>query len=103
MQLSVIYDRYMLSGGFILIAMSHHYVSYRNIAHIYEIRISSIHVLFKHIISQFEIKYGQGTVIYTLKNPYMDILVIYKLKSYLYVVFLKSCIYGQRHCLSYML
>ena len=43
-----------------------------------------------YIISQFDVIYGQGTVIYALKNSYTDILVIYKPKSYIYVVFLKS-------------
>jgi len=54
------------------------------------VRISCIHVLHKHIISQFEVIYGQGIVIYALKNPYMDVLVIYKFKSCIYVVFFKS-------------
>ena len=54
---------------------------------IYELKSYIYNGIFKNI-------YGQITVIYALKNPYMNILVIYELKSYIYDGFFQN-IYGQ--------
>jgi len=53
-----------------------------------------------HICCYCEVIYGQGSVIYALKNPYMNILVIYELKSYIFDGFFKTYMVK---LLSYML